>query len=422
MRISVAVILVTSLGIGFGPVSAQAPTEKLIFDGTKLGDELDMGVNTSGGRTDWVGPDGGAMKMAYPAGQAWGAVFITVGKPKDPPRPGWDLSAFATLLVEVRGDAGSTIEIGIKDANMPDDGTEQKVIVPVFNSYRTYAIPLSKFNRANLKNIYVAAEFVFSGGQQTVWFRNIRYTSAFAPNVENVVNAASFRPGAGAGAWVSLTGQALSPVTRPWADRDFQGNKLPRALDGVTMNVDDRDMALSYVSPTQINALIYGDVITGRSSYVSVTNAVGTSIPLRIIIQPTYPAFFALSPQSGRYAAAVHLDGTIVGKPGLYGGDLTTRPAKPGDLVQIFGTGFGPTSPMTAPDELVPAPVPLPTSANVSVRFGTTPATVDFAGLVGPGLYQFNVRIPNVSDGDQRLSVDLGNVSMQQEVYLTVQR
>src|SRR5439155_3868859 len=135
----------------------------------------------------------------------------------------------------------------IKDANMPDDGAEQKVIVPVFGSYRTYAIPLDKFNRANLKNIYVVAEFVFSGGQQTVWFRNIRYTSASAPNVQNFVNAASFRNGAGAGTWASLMGQALSSVTRPWADRDFQGNKLPKALDGISVNVDDRDMALSYI-------------------------------------------------------------------------------------------------------------------------------------------------------------------------------
>lgn len=403
-------------------LAAQTVTEKGFFGGGKLVEGLDMGVNTSGGRTDWVGPDAGAMKMAYPAGQAWGAVFITVGTPREKPRPSWDLSACATLLVEVRGDPGSTVEIGIKDSRQDDDGGEQKVIVPLFNSYRTYAIPLRKFNKADLKLIYVVTEFVFGGPQaQTVWFRNVKCTSAAAPDVESVVHGASFRSGAGAGAWVSIIGRDLSPVARGWAGGDFQGAKLPKALDGVSVNVNDRDMAVAYVSAAQINALFLHDITVGQS-YVSVTTALGTSVPLRVVIQAAYPAFFVLSPQAGRYTAAVHLDGTLVGRPNLYGPDVVTRPAKPGDVIQIFGTGFGLTSPVTVADEVVPVPAPLSASANLNIRLGTTPATVEYAGLIGPGLYQFNLRIPSVTDGDQRLLVDLSNVSMQQEVYLTIQR
>ncbi len=415
-------LLVTAGIVSTSLLPAQNVTEREIFDGVKLADGLDMGVNTSAGRTDWVNPDVSAMKMAYPSGQAWGAVFITVGKPKDPPRPSWDLSGYASLLVEVRGDAGTTLEIGIKDASQPDDGNEQKVIVPVFNSYRTYAIPLSKFNRADSKHIYVVTEFVFSGSQsQTVWFRKIKYTTSSAPNVDTALNGASFKTGAGSGMWVSLIGQNLSGVARGWTDKDFPGNKLPIALDGISVNVNERNLAVAYIGSTQVNALVFHDVPSGQS-YFSVTNALGTSVPVRVVLQSTFPAFFALPPEGGKYAAAVLLDGAIVGKPGLLGSGVVSRPAKPGEIVQIFGTGFGPTTPLSVADEILPAPLPLANPSAISIRFGTTSAIVDWAGLVGPGLYQFNVRVPGVADGDQLLSVDVGGSRLQQDVYLTVQR
>ncbi len=309
--------------------------------------------------------------MAYPSGQAWGAVFITVGRPQNPPRPSVDLSACATLLVEIRGTPGTTLEIGVKDKDQPDDGNEQKVILPVFNGYRTYAIPLSMFSRAKLQQIYIPTEFVFGGpGDQTVWFRSIRYSSAPAPISSQVLNGASFLPGAGPGMWVSIKGQNLSTSSRAWEDRDFQGSRLPTALDGVRVNVNDRDMAVAYVSPTQINAMFFHDIPTGPSVYVSVTSSLGTSVPIRVAIPPTFPAFFTLSPRDGRYIAAVHLDGVIVGPQGLYGPNFTTRPAKPGDTILVFGTGFGPTSPLPVAGEIVPAPLSLPSAASLSVRVG----------------------------------------------------
>ncbi len=404
-------------------LNAQSVNERDVLTGTRLAEGFGVGVTSSGNRTDWLIQDGDAMKMAYPSQQAWGAVFVTFGRPTTPPRPSVDLSAFATLLIEVRGDPGTTIEIGIKDSIQPDDGTEQKAIMPVFANYRTYAIPLTKFKRADLKRVYVAAEFVFSGPQaQTVWVRRIKYTTAAAPNVDGVVNGASFRAGAGAGMWVSLMGQALSGVTRGWADADFQGKKLPKALAGVGVNVNERAMAVAYVSPTQVNALVLHDVPSGQSSYFSVSNSVGTSVPVRVVVQPSFPAFFTLAPEAGRYVAAVHLDGALVGKAGLFGPAVTTRAAKPGDVVQIYGTSFGTTSPLSVADEILPGALPLASLSQVSIRFGSTPASVDWGGLVLPGLYQFNVRVPNVADGDQRLSVDLGSAGIQQEVFLAVQR
>jgi uncharacterized protein (TIGR03437 family) len=45
-----------------------------------------------------------------------------------------------------------------------------------------------------------------------------------------------------------------------------------------------------------------------------------------------------------------------------------------------------------------------------------------FAGLSEAGLYQFNVIVPEVPDGDQLLTAQVQGVSTQQAVYLTIQQ
>jgi uncharacterized protein (TIGR03437 family) len=108
-----------------------------------------------------------------------------------------------------------------------------------------------------------------------------------------------------------------------------------------------------------------------------------------------------------------------VGKAGLLRG-VQTQPVKPGDTILFFGTGFGSTTPIRTSGELVDQPAPLASSA--SVQIGGVPATVQFAGLVGPGLYQLNVVIPELPDGDQPLRIEVAGVRSQQNVFVTVQR
>src|ERR1043166_7555045 len=75
---------------------AQAPGSREILVGAQLTSPLNLGINTSGNLANWLTTDSSCncLNMIYPAGQAWGAIFITVGQPVDPPRPFIDLSAF----------------------------------------------------------------------------------------------------------------------------------------------------------------------------------------------------------------------------------------------------------------------------------------------------------------------------------------
>lgn len=152
--------------------------EHAVYVGERLTDGYDMGVNTSEGRTDWVTDHGGFMRMSYPAGQDWGAVFITVGPPTDRDRPGKVLSMYRTLSMEMRGAVGGEVVwIGLKDNTDPDDGSERKLKRTLSAQWSHHDFDLRGFDTADLDRLYVVTEFVFESGTpaEVVDFRNIRY-------------------------------------------------------------------------------------------------------------------------------------------------------------------------------------------------------------------------------------------------------
>ena len=139
-----------------------------------------MGVNSSENKTNWVKSEDGQMRMAYPPDQSWGAVFITVGKPKQPPRPFRDFSAYSTLTIEMKGGVGGEeLEIGLKTNAQPDDGSETKLPVKLTSDWKQYRFPVARFDGADPDKLYVVTEFVFSGGAAaTVFVRNISFSNA----------------------------------------------------------------------------------------------------------------------------------------------------------------------------------------------------------------------------------------------------
>jgi len=155
------------------------PQPHSIYYGPRLANGYDMGVNTSGGRTNWVTDNGDHMCMSYPSYQTWGAVFITVGTPKPFPRPGKDLSMYQTLSLDLKGvSGGEKVWLALKDNTDPDSGRETKVqISGLTTSWQTHQIPLSRFSTADLTRLYMVTGFVFENGTppETVCFRNIRY-------------------------------------------------------------------------------------------------------------------------------------------------------------------------------------------------------------------------------------------------------
>ena len=241
------------------------------------------------------------------------------------------------------------------------------------------------------------------------------------PVITSVINGASYLQGIAAGSWITIRGTDLASTSRIWTDKDIVEGRLPTELEGVSVRVNNRDAAIYYISPTQINALAPADQSTGSVS-VTVKNALGTSSAASTVLQTHAPGFFAFDPQNRKYPAAIHADGTYAGPPNLFGSAATTRPARPGDVILLFGTGFGPTDPAADPSRDNVGAAPLVTPNDLRIRIGNVQATVHYAGLAGNGLYQFNVAVPEVADGDQPLIAEIGGQRSQAGLNVYVQR
>jgi uncharacterized protein (TIGR03437 family) len=235
-------------------------------------------------------------------------------------------------------------------------------------------------------------------------------------NISAVTNGASFQPGFASATWVSIFGTNLSQTTQAWQNGDFVGRSLPTSLNGVSVTINGLAAYVQYVSPTQINVLAPDDTTAGPVQ-IQVTTAQGKSNTFIAQKEQLAPALFSMP--GTNYVAALHADYTYVGKADL-SSSVKGMPAKPGESILIYGTGFGQTNPALPSEQLVTTPAILADSVRVTI--GGVEAPVTYAGLVGPGLYQINATVPNVSDGDACVVAQIGGFQTQAGVSITIQQ
>ena len=91
-------------------------------------------------------------------------------------------------------------------------------------------------------------------------------------------------------------------------------------------------------------------------------------------------------------------------------------------MIIFFGTGYGATEPPVPPGTIVNVLSQMPPQ-QANVMIGNMPATVHFAGLAPglTGLYQFNVEVPALSNGDHSVSIGRGGFSSQPGLSIRVQ-
>lgn len=208
------------------------------------------------------------------------------------------------------------------------------------------------------------------------------------------------------GSWISIYGTNLANATSLW-NGDF-----PTSLGGVTVSIDGKNGYLWLVSPGQINLQVPDDTTTSKCIPV-VVNTPNGSITTSVDIEGGAPSFSLLG--DNKHIAAViptpngggaYGGGTydIAGPVGAF--TYPTRPVKRGETVELFGVGFGPTSPQVQAGKAFSgaAKATVPTNIVFVDANGTPLAAqpnVSFSGLVGAGLFQINVTIPqNAPTGD----------------------
>ncbi len=243
-------------------------------------------------------------------------------------------------------------------------------------------------------------------------------SSSGSPSISGTVNGASFQSGIVPNSWATILGSNLASVTDTWAKAIVDG-KLPTTLDDVTVTVGGQPAYVYFISSGQIN-FIAPDVGPGPQQVV-VTNSAGSSNAFTTTSSTFAPAYF-LWP--GSQAVATRQDFSLAAKPGTFAG-TTTVAAKPGDVIILWGTGFGPTSPAVPEGEETPGDKTYSTSTLPTVKINGTSATVYGAALAPgfAGLYQVAIQVPSsLGNGDWPVVTTIGGVSSPSGTVLTVQQ
>src|SRR5262249_4518844 len=147
-----------------------------------------------------------------------------------------------------------------------------------------------------------------------------------------------------AGSWVTIKGSNLANIDangRIWRADEIVNNKLPTSLDNVSVTINGKDAYVYFISPAQINVQAPSDTATGSVSVV-VKNNGAASAAFTAQLNPYSPAFFMYGPP---YAIATRFpDNALIANPSVV---PNTIAAKAGDVITLWATGFGSTSPDT---------------------------------------------------------------------------
>ncbi len=203
-----------------------------------------------------------------------------------------------------------------------------------------------------------------------------------------VKDAAAFSPTLSRGSWASIFGENLAVNKRPWSSGDFVNGLMPLSLDGTSVQVNGVNAPVSYISPTQVNFQVPTDAIIG-GGVVQASSPAGASAPVPVTIVDQEPAFFTWLADGRTWVAAQHADFSLIG---LSAG---RTPAKAGETIILWGSGFGQTWPPVFSGAIVSVPEPLADPGGLTVSIGGQPAAVKYAGITIAGTYQLNVVVPS---------------------------
>jgi uncharacterized protein (TIGR03437 family) len=217
-------------------------------------------------------------------------------------------------------------------------------------------------------------------------------------SIDGVANAAANVSGWYApNTLVSIYGVNLATPTVGLTAADVQNGALPTTLGSVRVLVNSQFADMFFVSPGQVNILIPTQMIAGPAT-IQLVNSGKASPAVRVDLGESAPGLFQLA---GGFVIATHGNGPLV-SPSV--------PAQRGEVVVIYATGLGPTSPSTPQDLLAATAAWIRRKAEFEVRLDGVAVAKNLVEYVGVtpgfgGLYQVNLRIPSNAPNDPEIRV-----------------
>jgi uncharacterized protein (TIGR03437 family) len=119
---------------------------------------------------------------------------------------------------------------------------------------------------------------------------------------------------------------------------------------------------------------------------------------------------------SGAYGGGTY---DILGPTGNSLGYATVA-AKPGDIVELFGVGFGPTTPVVPAGKAFSGAAPV--NSPITLYINNVTVTPTFVGLSSAGLYQINLIVPSgLGQGDVPIQAIAGGMQTQSFALFSLQ-
>jgi uncharacterized protein (TIGR03437 family) len=197
--------------------------------------------------------------------------------------------------------------------------------------------------------------------------------------VTNSAGAGEIR-GVAAGSVASLFGENFTAESMVGPT-----SPLAHTLAGVTVHIGTRSLPLYFASPTQINFLIPADLATG-DHVVTVSSEGMPDVTSAFSVVRNAPGLFSTVADGQTYAMVMHEDGTPV---------TASAPARQGELLTAYGTGFGPTDHVRSEGGIVPSSPRFLLLDPVTIEVGGNPVKPESAiaapGRVGIDSIQFRL-------------------------------
>ena len=244
----------------------------------------------------------------------------------------------------------------------------------------------------------------------------LKVNAQAAPLISSVLNAASFLPTQlSPGEIITLRGSDLGPTAGVSTTVDSSGY-VATTLSTTKVLFDGTAAPLLYVSSTQINAIVPYEVANRVSTKLQVQAHSQSSQELEMKVADTAPGLFTSASSGSGQGAILNQDGTI---------NSAANPEKRGNIVVLYGTGHGQTSPAGVTGAVYGSSLLRYPTASVVVRIGGVTADVLYSGSA-PGMVagalQINARIPqSVGTGAIPVEVQIGGVTSQSGVTVAVQ-
>ena len=249
--------------------------------------------------------------------------------------------------------------------------------------------------------------FVRAGGPRAGAFYTTAHEAFFLPPAQQpssaggaILSAAAGHPVITPGGVVSLYGPDSGRLSR-----SRQAGLCLRACNGVSVEVNGKAVPLLFVSLNQINFLLPFETQPASTLVVNYAGSESSLIQLGPdkLLPDAAPAIFTIS--ADQQGAVLLAGAELIAGPAR---DKVSRPARRGEVIEIYCTGLGPVS--NPPAAGSPATDSLSsTLGHTIVTVGTVFAEVLFSGLAPrlAGVYQINARIPQQAPAGDRVPLSV---------------